>query len=101
MKHLKQEFDKLSFKDTLLYSLTILSLTAGFIMLFLGMFVPPEGEIHESVLTAFGLILFFVGALLGIDLKYSKATATFKRTVLDLLAKERNQQNDNPKTQRQ
>lgn len=40
-------------------------LTAGFI-------VPPEGEIHASVLVAFGECMTFVGALLGIDYHYRK-----------------------------
>lgn len=38
-------------------------LTAGFI-------VPPPGEIHSSVLVAFGEILTFAGALFGIDYHY-------------------------------
>ena len=33
-------------------------------------FVPPAGEIHPSVLTAFGEILTFAGAVIGIDYKY-------------------------------
>lgn len=35
-------------------------------------FVPPTGEIHPSVLTAFGEILTFAGAVLGIDYQYRK-----------------------------
>lgn len=38
-------------------------LIAGFIM-------PPPGEIHNSVLIAFGEILTFAGALFGIDYHY-------------------------------
>lgn len=38
-------------------------LTAAFI-------VPPPGEIHSSVLVAFGETLTFAGALFGIDWKY-------------------------------
>jgi hypothetical protein len=38
-------------------------LTAGFI-------VSPTGEIHSSVLVAFGECLTFAGALLGIDYHY-------------------------------
>lgn len=85
MKHLKDEFDKLSFKDTLLYSIAILSLLAGFTLLFMSMFIPPEGEIHNSVLTAFGIVLIFVGALLGINMKYESSTITFQKTILDML----------------
>lgn len=35
-------------------------------------FVPPTGEIHPSVLTAFGEILTFVGAIVGVDYSYKK-----------------------------
>ena len=85
MKHLKQEFDKLTFKETLIYSLAILSQTTAFVLLFLGMFTAPAGEIHDSVLTAFGLTLFFVGSLLGISMHYSNELNTFKRVVTEML----------------
>ena len=52
MKHLKQEFDKLSFKEVMVYSIGLLTLIAAFVMLFMGMLIPPEGEIHDSVLYA-------------------------------------------------
>ena len=38
-------------------------LTAGFVS-------PPVGEIHHSVLIAFGEILTFSGSLIGIDYHY-------------------------------
>ena len=85
MKHLKHEFDKLSFKETLMYAITIVSLLAGFILLFCGMIIPPKGEIHDSVLAAFGFVLCFVGALLGLDLKYANITASFKKTIIEML----------------
>ena len=85
MKHLKQEFDKLSLKETLCYSLALSSMTAGFVMIFMGMFMPPEGEIHSSVLYAFALILFFVGALLGLDMKYTALNDKFKTDILNLI----------------
>ena len=86
MKHLKEEFDKLTFKETLMYCITIISLLAGFVLLFCGLFIAPKGEIHESVLTAFGIVLVFVGMLLGLDLKYSNMTASFKKVILDMLS---------------
>ena len=43
---------------------------AGTILLFLGFYVPPEGEIHSSVSVAFGETSTFAGALLGVDYKY-------------------------------
>lgn len=41
-------------------------------LLIAGFTVPPEGEIHASVLVAFGEILTFAGALFGIDYCYKR-----------------------------
>ena len=46
----------------------------GCVMIVAAFLVPPTGEIHPSVLTAFGEILTFAGAILVIDYNYkSKA----------------------------
>lgn len=42
----------------------------GCALLVCGFFSPPQGEIHSSILIAFGEILTFVGALFGIDYHY-------------------------------
>ena len=42
----------------------------GGILLIAGFICPPLGEIHHSVLIAFGEILTFSGSLIGIDYKY-------------------------------
>ena len=42
----------------------------GCTMLVAGFVVPPIGEIHHSLLIAFGEILTFSGSLIGIDYKY-------------------------------
>ena len=42
----------------------------GMIMLYCGMFIAPQGELHESVLVAFGEVATFAGALFGIDYTY-------------------------------
>ncbi|MCM1072169.1 MAG: hypothetical protein NC391_11125 [Alistipes timonensis] len=86
MKHLKQEFDKLTFKETLAYGLAIASTVAGFVLLFLGMYIPPEGQIHESVLTAFGIILVFSGSLLGISMHYENESKKFKEGISKYVA---------------
>lgn len=44
----------------------------GCLLLVAGFSVAPQGEIHSSVLVAFGEILTFVGALFGIDYRYRK-----------------------------
>lgn len=85
MKHLKQEFDKLTFKEIIIYLLAIVVMIAGLSMLFIGMFIPPEGEIHSSVLTAFGTICIFVASLLGISIHYANELDKFKANVQERL----------------
>ena len=67
MKHLKQEFDTLTFKEIIIYTLAVVTMLSGITLLFIGLFIPPEGEIHGSVLTAFGSVCIFVASLLGIS----------------------------------
>ena len=43
---------------------------AGLVLLFIGCFVPPIGEIDSSLLVAFGEVATFAGALIGVDFKY-------------------------------
>ena len=43
---------------------------AGLFLLGLGFYAPPFGEIHSSVLVAYGETLTFAGSLLGIDYHY-------------------------------
>jgi hypothetical protein len=50
----------------------------GVVLIFFGFFAEPIGEIDPSVLTAFGEILTFSGAILGIDYRYK-----FKSEELD------------------
>ena len=42
----------------------------GGMLLIAGFCCPPLGEIHHSVLIAFGEVLTFSGSLIGIDYKY-------------------------------
>ena len=42
----------------------------GLILLFCGVFIDPQGEIHSSLLVAFGETATFAGALFGIDYVY-------------------------------
>ena len=39
-------------------------------LLFLGVFIDPPGQIHETLLVAFGETATFAGALFGIDYTY-------------------------------
>ena len=48
----------------------VLMCVFGCALLIAGFCAPPIGEIHHSVLIAFGEILTFSGSLIGIDYKY-------------------------------
>ena len=42
----------------------------GLVMLFCGIYMTPLGQIHESLLVAFGEVATFAGSLFGIDYAY-------------------------------
>jgi len=55
--------------NTQLITAAILSV-GGLILLFCGVFIDPEGQIHETLLVAFGETATFAGSLFGIDYVY-------------------------------
>ena len=57
-------------KPTLQLLAAIALIVIGCGLLIAGFILPPPGEIHNSVLVAFGEILTFAGALFGIDYHY-------------------------------
>jgi len=42
----------------------------GLALLFTGMIIEPQGQIHESLLVAFGEVATFAGSIFGIDCVY-------------------------------
>ena len=42
----------------------------GLVLLFCGVYITPQGEIHESLLVGFGEVATFAGALFWIDYTY-------------------------------
>lgn len=87
MTHLSNEFNKLSIKDMLIYILAVVSMLAGLTLLFLGLYIPPEGVIHTSVLSAFGVICIFVAALLGISLHFGNELDKIKANITQFTEK--------------
>jgi hypothetical protein len=57
--------------DLQLIAAFVLSI-GGLVLLFCGIFIDPQGQIHESLLVAFGETATFAGALFGIDYVYKK-----------------------------
>lgn len=50
--------------------MAVLLVLSGIVLIFSGFWVAPEGEIHNSVLVAFGEVGTFAGALFGVDYSY-------------------------------
>ena len=44
----------------------------GLALLFTGVLIEPQGEIHETLLVAFGEVATFAGSLFGIDYVYKR-----------------------------
>ena len=59
--------------DIQLLTAAVLSV-GGLVLLFCGVFIAPQGEVHESLLVGFGEIATFAGALFGIDYVYKKVS---------------------------
>ena len=57
---------KLTVQLAVAVSLTV----SGMVLIFSGFWVSPRGEIHNSVLVAFGEVSTFAGALFGVDYRY-------------------------------
>ncbi|MCQ2311514.1 MAG: hypothetical protein MJZ64_07195 [Paludibacteraceae bacterium] len=57
-------------KQQIQYILAVVMCTAGMVLIFLCIYIDPKGEIHYSALVAYGEILTFVGAIMGIDYHY-------------------------------
>ncbi len=59
-----------STKLTIQVIMSMVLIITGIILLFLGFYTSPVGEIHDSILIAYGEVSTFAGALLGVDYTY-------------------------------
>ena len=55
--------------DIQLITAAVLSV-GGLVLLFCGVFIAPQGEVHESILVGLGEVATFAGALFGITYKF-------------------------------
>ena len=53
-------------KEWAIFGSGLVVLMAGIILSFIGIYIPPVGEIHASILTLVGEFLTFSGSALGI-----------------------------------
>lgn len=81
MRHLKEEFDKLSIREVLTYLIAMLLMISAIVSVFLGMYIPPEGEVHDSILVYYGIASASASSLLGISMHYSSKLEDFKEQI--------------------
>ena len=51
-------------------ALAVVMTVFGCVIITVSFFADPKGEIHPTVLAAFGEVLTFAGSVIGIDYKY-------------------------------
>lgn len=63
--------DEVTPRDKVQFGIAIGLMVFGCIVLLIGLLTPPEGQIHQSVLVAFGEIATLAAGVLGIDAIYT------------------------------
>lgn len=69
-------------KDRIQFDASLLVLLSGIALVFVALFLEPVGIIHYSVLSAFGMLLTFVGAVWNLDIKYTFKTEEMRSQLL-------------------
>ena len=69
-------------KDRVQFDASLLVLLSGIALVFVALFLEPVGIIHYSVLSAFGMLLTFVGAVWNLDIKYTFKTEEMRSQLL-------------------
>ena len=63
--------DEVTPRDKVQFGIAIGLMMFGCVVLLVGLLTPPEGQIHQSVLVAFGEIATLAAGVLGIDAIYT------------------------------
>lgn len=66
-----KKLDSVTPRDKIQFGIAICLMLIGCIMLFIGLLIEPQGQIHSSVLIAFGEIGTLAASVLGIDAIYT------------------------------
>lgn len=70
--------NKKELKEKIQFIASLIVLVAGLALIFISLILEPVGIIHYTVLTAFGMLLSFVGAVWNLDLKFEYKTNELK-----------------------
>lgn len=76
-----KSMDEVTPRDKVQFGIAIGLMIFGCVVLLIGLLTPPEGQIHNSVLVAFGEIATLAAGVLGIDAIY---TNKLQKIVADL-----------------
>lgn len=76
-----KSMDSVTPRDKVQFGIAIGLMVFGCVVLLVGLLTPPEGQIHQSVLVAFGEIATLAAGVLGIDAIY---TNKLQKIVADL-----------------
>lgn len=66
-----KSMDEVTPRDKVQFGIAIGLMVFGCVVLLIGLLTPPEGQIHQSVLIAFGEIATLAAGVLGIDAIYT------------------------------
>lgn len=66
-----KSMDSVTPRDKVQFGIAIGLMVFGCVVLLIGLLTPPEGQIHQSVLIAFGEIATLAAGVLGIDAIYT------------------------------
>ena len=84
-----KSMDEVTPRDKVQFGIAIGLMVFGCVVLLVGLLTPPEGQIHQSVLVAFGEIATLAAGVLGIDAIY---TNKLQKIVAELKKENSNEQ---------
>ena len=85
MKHLKSEFDKLSFREFLAFSIAVCLMLSAIVCIFLSMFIEPKGEIHESVLIYYSISAASASSFLGMAMYFNGKIDSYQSKISEFI----------------
>lgn len=78
-----KKLDSVTPRDRIQFGIAIFLMVVGCIMLFIGLLIEPQGQIHSSVLIAFGEVGTLAASVLGIDAIYTNKLQKIVTSVKD------------------
>lgn len=87
-----KSMDEVTPRDKVQFGIAIGLMVFGCVVLLVGLLTPPEGQIHQSVLVAFGEVATLAAGVLGIDAIY---TNKLQNIVAELKSSENKEEQPN------